>query len=53
MVLARRLMRLVACGVTLQALAAQMGGSHRDSLTTLGHTRPVLDRGRGHCFDDK
>ena len=46
MVLARRLMRLVGCGVTLQALAAQMAGSHRGFLTILGHTRLVLDRGR-------
>jgi hypothetical protein len=41
MVLARRLMRLVGCGVTLQALAVQMAGSHRGFLTILGHTRPV------------
>jgi hypothetical protein len=46
MELARRLMRLVGCGVTLQALAAQMAGSHRGFLTILGHTRLVLDKGR-------
>ena len=46
MVLARRLMRLVGCGVTLQALAAQMAGSQRGFLTILGHTKLVLDRGR-------
>jgi hypothetical protein len=44
--LARRLMRLEGCGVTLQALAAQMAGSQRGFLTILGHTRHVLDRGR-------
>jgi len=46
MVLARRLMRLVGCGVTPQALAAQMAGSQRGFLTILGHTRLVLGRGR-------
>jgi len=38
MVLVREGMRLVRDGVTLRGMAVKMPGSHRDSLTTPGHT---------------
>ena len=38
MVLVREGMRLVRDGVTLRGMAVKMPGSHRGSLTTLGHT---------------
>jgi len=38
MVLVREGMRLVRDGATLQGMVVRMPGSHRDSLTTPGHT---------------